>query len=168
MYDGVSISLEAIRGWGGWSLFFLAIIWWIRGAPDRRRAATEDAVQRKKVEIEAEAALQARNGELIGALSRRIDQVVREHEADRNSWSNERATMRAEHEADRRRHDEEREQWRRERSQLLVQVDGLERKLQSYGSSALHLQEGPVNAPTTIARLVPDAGPVKRNRGPRR
>jgi hypothetical protein len=50
-------------------------------------------------------------------------------------------------------HDAAREQWRRERSELLDHVAGLERKLQSYGSSAIHLQTGPVNAPMTIRRM---------------
>jgi chromosome segregation ATPase len=167
MYDGISLSLEAIKGWGGWSLFFLVIIWWIRGAPDRRRAATEGAVERKRVEVEAEAALQRSYGEYVDRLARRIDKMEREHEADRNSWLSERASLRAEHEADRRRHDEEREQWRKERQQLLDHVDGLERKLQSYSSSTLHLQDGPLNAPTTIARLVPDPA-AKRTKGPSR
>lgn len=167
MPDVGQISLEGIRGWGGWSLFFLAVVWWIRGAPDRKRAETEGAVERKRVEVEAEAALQRSYGEYVDRLASRIDKMEREHEADRNSWLSERAALRAEHEADRRRHDEEREQWRKERQQLLDHVDGLERKLQSYGSSALHLQTGPVNAPTTIARLVSDA-PVKRTKGPGR
>jgi hypothetical protein len=155
MQDASEISLQAIRGWGGWSLFFLAVVWWIRGAPDRKRAATE-----------GEIALQRSYGEYIDRLALRIDKMEREHEADRNSWLLERAALRAEHEADRRRHDEEREQWRRERQQLLDHVDGLERKLQSYGSSSLHLHTDGVDAPKTIARLVPDPPPVKRRRGP--
>jgi len=156
MHDTSDISLEAVRGWGGWSLFFLAVIWWIRGAPDRRRAETE-----------SEIALQKSYGEHIDRLTGRIDKMEREHESDRNNWLLERAALRSEHEADRRRHDEEREQWRRERQQLLDHVDGLERKLQSYGSSSLHLQDDGVNAPTTIARLVPEPSTPKRGR-PRR
>lgn len=39
MVDGISI--EAAKGWGGWSLFFLMLIWWIRGIPERRRADSD-------------------------------------------------------------------------------------------------------------------------------
>jgi hypothetical protein len=35
------ISIDGLKGWGGWSLFFLAVVWWIRGIPERKRAATE-------------------------------------------------------------------------------------------------------------------------------
>lgn len=113
------ISLEGLKGWGGWGLFFLAIIWWIRGIPERKRATTE-----------GETALRASYGEHIDRLTARLDHMEKEHDAAR-------------------------EQWRRERSELLDHVAGLERKLQSYGSSALHLLASPVNAPTTVKRVRP-------------
>ncbi|WP_420140132.1 hypothetical protein [Sphingomonas sp.] len=128
------ISLSGLKGWGGWSLFFLALVWWIRGIPERKRAATE-----------GETALRASYGEHIDRLTLRIDRMEAEHESDRVNWIAERTAMRQEHDA-------AREQWRRERSELLDHVAGLERKLQSYGSSALNIQAGGVNAPTTIKR----------------
>ena len=141
-FDVGSIPFDGIRGWGGWGLFFLAVIWWIRGYPDRKRASTE-----------GEVALQKSYGEHIDRLTARIDKMEREHEADRSSWIAERSAMRLEYEADQKRWNAEREQWRRERLQLLDQVDGLERKLRSYGSSVGHLEASGVNAPTTTGRL---------------
>jgi len=39
--DDLRSTLEGIKGWGGWGLCLIAIIWWIRGIPERRRAANE-------------------------------------------------------------------------------------------------------------------------------
>lgn len=128
-------TLSGLKGWGGWGLASLWVVWWIRGYAERKRAATE-----------GETALRASYGEHIDRLTSRIDRMEAEHETDRTSWIAERTAMRQEHDA-------AREQWRRERSELLDHVAGLERKLQSYGTSAVHLQTAPVNAPTTIRRM---------------
>jgi len=48
-------TFEAAKGWGGWSLFFLALLWWIRGIPDRRRAESDaDAALRSDYGIHME------------------------------------------------------------------------------------------------------------------
>lgn len=43
--DAADVSIvtmvQTVRDWGGWTLLFAAVIWWIRGAPERRRADTE-------------------------------------------------------------------------------------------------------------------------------
>jgi hypothetical protein len=144
------VSLEALRNWGGWTSFFVVVIWWIRGMPERRRAqidadkvAIEGEQLRRQAIAKAETDLRESYAIHFERLTRRMDK------------------MEAEHDEERRRHEEEREQWRLERQQLLDHVAGLERKLASYGSSALHLvQEGPVTAPTTTGRL---ASPRKRH-----
>ncbi len=136
------ISLEGLKGWGGWSLFFLAVIWWIRGIPERKRSATE-----------GEAALRLSYGDYIDRLSKRIDTMEAEHSSDRSAWMLERTAIRTEHEADRIRWGNEREQWRKERTELMDQVAGLERKLRSYGSSVTHIENDGLNAPTVSRRL---------------
>lgn len=107
------ISIEGLKGWGGWGLFFLAVIWWIRGIPDRKRANTE-----------GDALLFSTYDKQIEGMQKQIDGLIARINA-----------MQADHDTERKQWQEERELWRHERQQLLAQVAGIGRQATSISSS---------------------------------
>lgn len=119
MGDGLSIggAIEGAQGYGGWSLFFLALIWWIKGVPERSRASTEAVAalhQDYDVHIQR---LQSENS----GLRDRLQAVEESRDADRRECIRET--------------DELREMIR----ELTKHVDGLQRDIAQHSNSTAHL-----------------------------
>lgn len=72
-------GIEALKGWGGWSLFFAWAIWWVRGIPDRRRADSDASSAAISSLRDANKDLQAEN---VG-LRDRLAQLENDYETHR-------------------------------------------------------------------------------------
>lgn len=112
-----AISIEAAKGWGGWSLFFLAVIWWVKGIPERRKVASD-----------ADAVLRADYGA-------HIDRLEEENEKLRDRL----ASLEREYEDHRRECRQETDSLHDLIRGLKKQVDGLQRDIAAHSQSTAML-----------------------------
>lgn len=111
----VATALANAQGWSGWTVAFVAAIWWIKGLPDRRRA-----------ESDAVAALHKDYGAHIDLLQqenmglRQRIEAVEQHRAE-----------------DRKKCIEENDELRELIRGLKNQVDGLQRAIAQHSQSAV-------------------------------
>ena len=115
----VAQSFEALKGWGGWSLFFLAVIAYFKTRPDQRRAETEHEQSVASGQALHIKELQAENA----GLRDRIEAVEQGRAEDRSLHRKEIADIEQQRSADRR-------ECRKETEELRAMVRCLEDKVQ--------------------------------------